>query len=385
MTRMTPRIPLIALLVAGCADNGAVPAADRRATLTEELRLDAYAENLVPIQALAVAEDGTIAVGQTQDGTIRFFSDTGEPLGSVGRQGQGPGEFTAISALGWVADTLWAYDIRQQRAGLISPARAFVRHVPVPRPIRPPPGDESAIPTYLSASANGLLPDGTMIVMAQSYETGGGPMDSGDHASIARVSEEGEIIHLLHRISTVGLQVVTARAEMTMPFANVPSIATSPDGSRTAVATASLDGVDEGTFRVTVVDAAGDTVIDRRYPFPGVPLPQAVFDSVVSTAESFAARDPELVAAIRRQTPRRSVYPPLTRIIIGRDGTVFVQMHADAGVAPVRVIGADGDPLGWLSLPERSRVAVGEGDRIWVIERDEVDVETVVRYAVEWE
>jgi len=367
---------------AGCADETVPAEVGATGVLTEELRIDPYVHDLTPIQGVAVAGDGTIAIGQPQDGAVRFFSADGEPLGSVGKPGQGPGEFATVYTLGWVADTLWAFDSRQQRISLISPERAFVRHVPVPPRIVPLP-DDATNPSYAFAVAHGLITDGTLIVVVEGFTAGRSPMTR-DLASVARVAGDGTMLRQLHTISTVGLRVVTAQASMTMPFANIPWPAVSPDGRRSAVAIASLEGEDAGTFLLTVVEADGDTVLNRRYPYPSVPLPDAVFDSAMARYEGMGLSS-GLVTALHQQVRRWPVYPPLTGLTIGSDGTAFVHMRADEGAEqPVLVIGADGNVTGYLSLPQRSRVAVGERDRIWVIERDEVDVEAVIRYAVEW-
>ena len=62
--------------------------------IVEELRIDGYEHNLVPIDTtirVAVAENGMIAIAQLQTSNVLFFSETGEALGSIGRDGEGPG------------------------------------------------------------------------------------------------------------------------------------------------------------------------------------------------------------------------------------------------------------------------------------------------------
>jgi hypothetical protein len=48
------------------------------------------------------------------------------------------------------------------------------------------------------------------------------------------------------------------------------------------------------------------------------------------------------------------------------------------------VLEPDGDPLGIVPLPESSRVVAATSRRIWVIEVDSLEVESVVRYQVAW-
>jgi hypothetical protein len=119
---------LTALLLAACGDRapdgGAASEGVRTfeirwATIVEEVRIDGYAEDLVPIQFVVVADDGGIAITQAQDAAVRFFTAEGEPAGRFGVQGEGPGEFLMTGRLGWLADTLWVFDPRVRRMTLI--------------------------------------------------------------------------------------------------------------------------------------------------------------------------------------------------------------------------------------------------------------------------
>lgn len=75
------------------------------------------------VASLALEEDGTLWVadggaGGAQD--IRVFDPEGAHLRTVGRQGQGPGEFQRLHSLAWVgSDTLAALDPGNGRIGLL--------------------------------------------------------------------------------------------------------------------------------------------------------------------------------------------------------------------------------------------------------------------------
>ncbi len=81
---MRSALPFLAALYvgvhAGCSTDGSGAGADealRAFALEEELRIDGYEHDLVPIDTavrVAVARDGTIAIAQRQDNEIRFFS-----------------------------------------------------------------------------------------------------------------------------------------------------------------------------------------------------------------------------------------------------------------------------------------------------------------------
>jgi hypothetical protein len=73
---------------------GALPPAS-----AQDLRIDGTNANMVQIWAMAVNQQGTIAVTQMQDGKILLFNSKGVPLGSFGRRGEGPGEFRLLSQI----------------------------------------------------------------------------------------------------------------------------------------------------------------------------------------------------------------------------------------------------------------------------------------------
>ena len=72
---------------------------ERPARLVEELRLGTIeageATSFGEIKHVAVAEDGSMFVFDPQVPQLYRFDSTGELLGSVGREGEGPGEYTA--------------------------------------------------------------------------------------------------------------------------------------------------------------------------------------------------------------------------------------------------------------------------------------------------
>lgn len=75
--------------------------------------------------------DGTVAVGNSSTGEIRFFGEDGGFIRSVGSRGEGPGEFRGANALRALrrveGDTLVAWDIYGQTVSLFSPDGGFVR------------------------------------------------------------------------------------------------------------------------------------------------------------------------------------------------------------------------------------------------------------------
>ena len=81
------------------------------------------AEVFQSVASLALAEDGSLWVadgGGSGAQDIRVFDAEGSHVRTVGREGQGPGEFQTLHSLTWVgADTLAALDPGNARIGLL--------------------------------------------------------------------------------------------------------------------------------------------------------------------------------------------------------------------------------------------------------------------------
>ncbi len=127
--RVTPRrwplvcLSLSALLLASCTDR-VQPDATSTGSLTLPVVTDTLAPDLVvgredgrpeeafgQIADIEVAADGSIHVVDRQAAAIRVFDSEGRFVRSVGRAGDGPGEFRQAGQLAVSTDgTLWLYD-----------------------------------------------------------------------------------------------------------------------------------------------------------------------------------------------------------------------------------------------------------------------------------
>jgi hypothetical protein len=385
----------LVVLLGGCADaqpeagsaTGGAPQPSGSATISEELRIDGMAADLVPIHALAVAGDGTIAAIQSQDHVVRFFRSNGEAAGTFGGKGEGPGEFTSMARLGWLADTLWVLDVRQDRLTFISPEMKLSRTMVVPRAARPAPADSAHIPSFPIIIPMAAYPDGSLF--AGLFASANQPLPVAFRSGVAygRISPDGVVQKIVAVIPESGLdQSIRVRGSVaSQPFAVSASHAISPDGRYSAVAIPMAEDADSAGIMVTAFGADGDTAFSRTYRVRGVPIPRAVGDSVVAArANEIQPRSPELAAAIRAQARIPKYYPSLESMLIGRDGCIWIQYPTHANARAYLGIDANGDVLGTLILPRTSRLAVAQRDRIWITERDENDVQSIVRYRVDW-
>lgn len=91
---------------------------DRRLDLVPDLRvgsIDDEAMALTFFDGLEVGRDGRIYTLHPQESLIRIHEANGEPVGTIGGPGDGPGEFRSPRAMGWRGDSLWVLDFRTYR------------------------------------------------------------------------------------------------------------------------------------------------------------------------------------------------------------------------------------------------------------------------------
>ncbi len=82
------------------------------------------------IRGAGLLSDGSIVAVDRTSAEVRIYDEAGKHLRSMGRHGEGPGEFSDPFLL-WItaADTLWVGDYRPWRYNLFTPQGEFVRQV----------------------------------------------------------------------------------------------------------------------------------------------------------------------------------------------------------------------------------------------------------------
>lgn len=358
--------------------------------LAEELRIDGIAEDLVPIGMMLVTDDGTMALAQSQDARVRFFDESGVHLGSFGGSGEGPGEFRFITRIGLHHDTLWIFDSQVGRITLLTPGRELARTLRVPTQARPSSADSGRIPEFPFAIPSAMLPGGGFQAYLSPALNQDVPESFRNAIVYGVITETGVVERIITNVAShpnCCVQAEGSRGALTasVPFTNRSRYVPSVDGTLGVLAT-EPQGADGAMIAVTVFRMDGDTVFSRDYDVTRVPISSTFRDSVMrSRIEQLEQTSPALASAFREQATIPESYPPVADLVAGRDGTVWIEVPS--GTADERsylVIDSRGDAVGTLALPANSRISVAEMNRIWVLERDENDVQSVVRYRLDW-
>jgi hypothetical protein len=151
-------------------------------------------------------------------------------------------------------------------------------------------------------------------------------------------------------------------------------------------------------YRIEVRDAAG--VLQRIVKKSFVPKPvtdaekQAMLDAIRRMMVEQSGAPPATIDQLLQNASFADHYPALAQVLTGPDGTVWVQhvrgaaeMAAsgevdlqDLGSGEWDVFDAEGHFLGVISLPERFQPMRIDDESFWGVQRDELDVPSVVRY-----
>jgi len=376
-------------IVNGCAADGAdtpLIADLPQIEIEQDLRIDGNLANLVPIRWMGVSPDGTAAVFQDQLRGVRFFDPSGNDLGVVGREGEGPGEFMGPISGGWIGDTLWVSDFRLKRITLISTEPAFLRTLPPFTGARPAPEDEARLPQVLNLLPYALYPGGRLLIAAS-----GGEVFEG--SALFQVSLDGLVERLVLEIPRDPQGSVVVRSEgrssnYGVPFFPRPRYTVAPDGSRIGILTTAITGPEAGTFRVSIYDSTGGEIFSRAYPYQGVPIPDHVVDSALAPRDpgplppGITATRPRRPPSVERELRSRvpPIYPPVREILLGMDRRTWIRLYRGDGREEWLILDADGDPQGRAVFPARTKVSVVTATHVWALESDEFDVESIVRF-----
>jgi hypothetical protein len=377
------RTPVAAALLAALPSLFSAQPSAPRVRLVEELRLDATAEDFPTVSRVYVGPMGQIVVPIVQDMQLRIYDSTGKRVAAVGRRGAGPGEFQAISGVGWLRDTLWVGDIRQQRTTFVGPDHTVLRTTPWPQNEGEPGAGERRM-WYFAPLA--LMSDGAAIGQAMIERTVGGQQKvQGVYVHRTATGTMRALIETGYMEEQPWMMVVSGFGRP-VPFVLSPQYAFAYDGSRIAQLTAPAPRGTEGAFTVTVLGSRGDTLASRTFPFRGVPIPRQARDSVLASfipregrpREGPADLPQRFQASARERMP--SVYTPVETILLGLDRTIWVGMRPTPEGNGYLILDASGDPIGTLLLPASSRVRQATAARVWVTETDADGLSSVVRY-----
>lgn len=305
--------------------------------------------------------DGTTVAAEESGPRLLFFDPAGRVKASIGRRGDGPGEFRLPQLLGHRGDTVWVYDYVHSRVTRFDADGVLL-------------GIVNLTPPLPTGVAVGDLPDGSLVLMGQ-WQSNRARNAQGlmrDSVAVIRYANG-------QRQDTIA--VVPGREFMQHADATGRMVMSAAPLGRRASATTWNDAIvvgsqDHHSLRVLGTDGRGERIIRWRGPDLALSrqdVEEWIHDRVASAP---AEQRAELRAMLENSAVPKS-RPAYGRMLVSADGELWVSGYEppDAASASWDVFTRDGTWLGTVRNPERLRLLDVGHDWLLAIQVDSLGVE----------
>lgn len=337
--------------------------------------LDDVDESLTMVLGGLLLPAGDLLIPQTEDAEIRRYDAKGALVGTIGRRGEGPGEFGAVRKVGLVGDTLWVHDTRNARMHRFELDGTLISSTSWPTTIE----QRGDVILVWGMTGTTLRADGSALAMPGISVRRGGRTGALESMPIGVFLPDGE-----PPADTV--------VEVTPP----PFTSPAPPEWRPAVQTNALSGVFRGgeaafvidrwseelpdvpSFRVFAVSVEGDTLFDRSFEYSPVPA-----DAGAIRAAYLAGLGEESRERARGRVWVPELLPAVTSVVATSEGVLWLAREDHAKQRTWWGLDqASGELVATLQLPTGERILDHRGDAIVTTFTDEFDVAYVRRYRI---
>ena len=341
--------------------------------LEEELRIGSLDgeeyETFADIGYIAVDEHDNIYILDDRAQEIRVFDAGGSYMRTVGRKGNGPGEFRSARGVGLDAHyQLWVPDWRSNIYSVFDSNGAFIKDYPIP-----------------DRTASGYW-GGTILGNGSLYDFVREATNEGQRDVLVRFDTIAGFVDSIplpiHEVkswlfsgtTTTGNSVSGMRIHFNVPFSAEQHSVLEPSGFIW------LATSDDMSF--SKIDLNTDTALVVKRVYDPVPVTEADRDRVLSP---LSAMDGMNGNADPADIPEfKPAFRSFTVDDVGQLW-VFPSMHTDALGTLIDVYNSDGKYQGQLETQERLRMlptpVVGNAS-LYAVVRDEMDVPYVVKYSI---
>jgi len=348
---------------------------------------------LSKVTAAAFLGSGDFAVA-SDEGEILVFAARGELFRTLGRAGDGPGEFRFIRDLVGLADErIVAWDPALDRV------TAFARDGSLAFTCTPPwARSKQAGVGFVGAFADGRFVLEDMSARPTDEGVGGFRSDTIPYLLFDR---SGTLVRTIATFARP-LRPYDARTGY-RPFLFATSVQSRIVGDQLYVgenASLTLERFDSTGIahtpvrleraprRVTALDIeAGWRAWGER---TAMQHQQLTMQTAVVRGERAAAdlqrRTEEAIARAKETTEPAEFLPAYKAIIVGSDHALWLEdyLHPTEDVSRWFLMSDDFRPVAWIALPPRERLLAAAPGRLIVLRRDELDVESAVVYGGDW-
>lgn len=353
----------------------------------EELRIGtvegdaSYQFGEIPVGGIAVTSTGEVLVLDQHARTLRVFSADGRYLRTIGRPGGGHGELGQglTHVLVAAGDTIYVPDMQHQRVTVYLPDATVVRSFRM--------SIEQGIPMMWNATHDALVGQLRPLAMPGMPEA-----DSMD--VIVRFRSDGSIADTLRAIPSGRTFSFAGGAPQFHFFSAEPMWTVGPD--------ARLLFASNEQFRLSVYGRDGGLERVVTMPVEKRPVEQSDQTILIDAIERLwrdAGVPPQAMQQMRGAISFAEHFPAFMQFQPGPDGSVWVQRiqipsaipasqreaynpMLDLGSSEWDVFDAEGRYLGVVRMPPRFQPVRFVGDHVYGVQRDDLDVQYVVRMRI---
>lgn len=336
---------------------------------------DGTAAELIEVRDFEVARNGNVLAVDAKAHGLKLFAPSGAFLKSVGRQGQGPGEYESPNGIAMAPDgSFWVHDPRNNRLTHLDENGALLGSAP------------------LAINSFGWTWDGAFDRQGRLV------------SRVLGVDKAGKSVHVMSRVfypSGKG-DSVPARGctppewtrpgkqsfmsfrsrngnggSIMVPFAPMESQATHPEGYIWCA-----HGAQYAVHRIDI--GSGDTLGVVRGSATPIPVARAERDSAIAELRKFAATYGEMSPDLSRVP---LAHPLISAVRLDDRDRVWVQLTPHAATeARFDVLDPSGRRVATATMPGRLQFLmpmVIRGDRAYAVVEDGDGMATVVRYRID--
>lgn len=331
---------------------------------------------------LVVDRDGYVFSRVASDGVVSLFSPAGEPVRSYGRKGEGPGEFQVAGGHGLLGDTLWIRNWPAPRISKFTRDGVHIETISTPHDYGRPFSSPSGITAFLAGGHAFVSPSGVVVGATEPVSVpvlvGRFPLTSTDTVAVIR--------------NPSGLHIAQVGQWSFDPVPEPPLVAVAADGL--AIAVAEWSDAQPDVLAIRLVEPDGTQRWRRRFRVTADRMPRSVRDSLI--AEGAARARPQVEAA-RRQGVRvegsieslverglhlPTHYPPARKLMIGVDGTIWIEQSTGTRGGTWMVLDGAGTLQFRVQVPPGLDVQQADRSHIWGTEQDQLGVAYMVKLRI---
>ncbi|MEM7414557.1 MAG: hypothetical protein AAF389_03610 [Gemmatimonadota bacterium] len=325
--------------------------------------------------------DGAAVLRSPGEPFVVVVDGAGRFVRQIGRQGQGPGEFTGVVGVGMFADTLWLRDWSPPRASFFDVDGTLLETVAASVEYAERFTGPQGITSFLEGGGFVASPDA-------------GVVGAGERSTVPVVfgsRTNGTLDTVATRVTPEGMVVREIGYFAYTPIRRPPILAIDPHGRGFAVVRWEDDrssGVDVEWFDSSGRPARRYTVphetqvlandVRRRLVAEGVELAEEPYLAARQRGDP-VPRDLEDAVRDGLDLPRH--WPPITDVFVSSLGHLWLRTTPQNGDHWI-VLDRTGSPLIVVEEPDGVRFQAADGGWVWGTWTDEFDVPYVGRFSI---